>query len=319
MKYFFETAVSYRVADKSKSTHLAIVNGGKIRYLVSNKQVLRNRARKALANNVSSYSQKLGLLMRLLTFIPDFALKLTHLGKTVSLELPEEVINAMSEVTELHWPNKEWAYNIIVGNYVEKQKIVIQCFTEDPADAAIYFKVCSENARVEIENETNYLKAPIQSELFQNPKLCYSKLQKDGARFNIQVTEEFTGSKVEPELTQEIYQLFKEISSFQVYETEDGKRMCFSHGDFVPWNLKYTENGYIIFDWEYCGMRFYGFDLIHYLWQIHNKLMGQNEKDSIKESIRAAKIYDEYLRSLSDEYIEEQYFAELRKQFGDVL
>lgn len=319
MKYFFESAVKCDISNKASATHLAIINGGKIRYLISNDSVFRNRARNVMSNNISSYSKKLDLLMSSLTMIPDQVLKLAHLGKTVSVELPEEIETAVAEVAEKRWPNKKWNYNIIVGSYVEKQKIVIQCFTEDKTDAAIYFKICSDNARVEIENETNYLKSPIQSKIFENPKLCYSKMQKDGAQFNIQVTEEFTGEKVAPELTKEIYQLFQEIARFKKQETIDGKLFSFSHGDFVPWNLKRTENGYVIFDWEYCGMRFYGFDLIHYLWQIHNKLMGQNEKEAIKESIRIAKSFDEYLCSLSNEYIEEQYFMELRKQFGDVL
>lgn len=319
MKYFFETAVKCRPVKQSKSTHLAIVNTGNIRYLISNKKGLRNRSRRVLASNISSYSKKLGMLMHMLEFVPDCALKFAHLGRSISVELPKEIFSVMREVLENRWPSKDWGYNIIVGSYVEKQKIVIQCFTSDDADVAVYFKICSDNARVEIENETNYLKAPIQSKLFQNPKLCYSSLQKDGAKYNIQVTEEFSGSKVTPELTQEIYQLFKEIASFQMYEAEDGRKIAFSHGDFVPWNLKHTEKGYIIFDWEYCGMRFYGFDLIHYLWQIHNKLMGQTEKEAIRESIKIAKQYDEYLCSLTDEYIEEQYFMELRKQFGDVL
>lgn len=319
MKYFFETAVKYKAVKQNASSHLAIVNGGNIRYLISNKKGLRNRARCVLANNVSSYSRKLGMLMRLLEFMPDYALRLAHLGRTLSVELPEEVLSAIHEVIEKRWSNKDWDYNIIVGSYVEKQKIVIQCFTGDIADATIYFKVCSDNAKEEIENETSYLRTPIKSKQFKNPKLCYSSLQKDGAKYNIQATEEFSGSKVEPELTQEIYQLFQEIASFKMYETDDGNKIAFSHGDFVPWNLKHTEDGYIIFDWEYCGMRFYGFDLIHYLWQIHNKLRGQNEKEAIKESIKIAKQYDEYLCSLPDEYIEEQYFTELRKQFGDVL
>lgn len=319
MGYFFETAVKCKAVKQQESTHLAVINNGNIRYLISNKKGLHNRARKVLANNISSYSKKLDLLMRILAFVPDCVLKLAHLGKAVLLELPEEVGSAIYEVAETRWSNKKWDYNIIVGSYVEKQKIVIQCFTEDPADTAIYFKVCADNARVEIENETNYLKSPIQSKLFQNPKLCYSKLQKDGAKYNIQATEEFTGSRAEPALTPEIYQLFKEISTFRAFETEAGMKMSFSHGDFVPWNLKRTENGYIIFDWEYCGIRFYGFDLIHYLWQIHNKLMRQNEKEAIKESIKIAKSYDAYLRTMSDDYIEEQYFTELRKQFGDVL
>lgn len=320
MEYFFETAVKCEDSKKENSTHLAIFNDGKVRYLISNNGALRNRARKALANNVTSYSKKLRFLMSSLTLIPDFALQLAHLGKTVSVVLLEEIANTVTEVAENRWPNKKWGYNIIVGSYVEKQKIVIQCFTEDKTDVAIYFKVCSDNARAEIENETNYLSAPIQSKLFENPKLCYSKLQKDGAQFNIQVTEEFAGDKVEAEMTQDIYRLFQEIADFRKLETSDGKLLCFSHGDFTPWNMRKTCGGkYVIFDWEYCGMRFYGFDLIHYLWQIENKLNGKNKDVAIKAAIETAKEYDERLRVCSDEKIARMYFHELETQFGKIL
>lgn len=320
MECFFETAVKCEDSKKENSTHLAIVNDGKVRYLISNNGALRDQAGKVLANNISSYSKKLGLLMSSLTLIPDFALKLAHLGKTVSVVLPEEIANTMTEVAEKHWRNKKWGYNIIVGSYVEKQKIVIQCFTDDKADAAIYFKVCSDNARAEIENEINYLRAPIQSKLFENPKLCYSKLQKDGAKFNIQVTEEFTGDKVNPEMTQDIYNLFQEIAGFRKQETSDGRMLCFSHGDFAPWNMRKTSGGkYIVFDWEYCGMRFYGFDLIHYLWQIENKLNGKNKDVAIKAAIGTAKRYDEQLRVCDDEKITRMYFRELETQFGKIL
>lgn len=320
MEYFFETAVKCKDSKEESSTHLAIVKDGKIRYLISNNEVLRNRAREVLVNNVSSYSKKLGLLMRSLALIPDVALQLVHLGKTVSVVLPEEIENVVTEVARNRWSNKKWGYNIIVGSYVEKQKIVIQCFTEDRADVAIYFKVCSDNARVEIENETNYLKEPIQSTLFRNPKLCYSKLQKDGAQFNIQVTEEFAGDKVEAEMTQEIYHMFQEISGFQKQEFSDGELLCFSHGDFVPWNMRKTGDGkYVLFDWEYCGMRFYGFDLIHFLWQIENKLNGKNKDVAIKAAIETAKEYDERLRVCSDKKIARMYFHELEMQFGEIL
>ena len=319
MDYFFETSVKCKTSNVKDSTHIAIVNAGKIRYLIYNNESLQSRARKVLSDNISSYSNKLNLLMSSLTFIPTIALKLIHIGTVVSVVLPEEIENTMNEFVNGRWPNMKWGYNIIVGSYVEKQKMVIQCFTENENDIPVYFKICSNNARKEIENETRFLSYPIHSDLFKTPKLCYSKLQRDGALFNIQVTEEFSGDKVEPELTPEIYRLFKEISSFKKKITSEGKQICFSHGDFVPWNMKRSKNGFIIFDWEYCGMRFYGFDLIHYLWQIHNKLMGQNDEQAIYESIRIAKSYDEYLRLIPDEDIKNEYFAELRKQFGNVL
>ena len=43
---------------------------------------------------------------------------------------------------------------------------------------------------------------------------------------------EFVGDKVEPILTQEIVEIYEELSK----DKKNG--LEFSHGDFAPWNLK---------------------------------------------------------------------------------
>lgn len=80
----------------------------------------------------------------------------------------------------------------------------------------------------------------------------------DGATFNIQITKEFVGDKVEPILTQEIVEIYEELSK----DKKNG--LEFSHGDFAPWNLKRNGDKYTLFDWEHCGYRMPGFDLMHY-------------------------------------------------------
>ena len=53
----------------------------------------------------------------------------------------------------------------------------------------------------------------------------------DGATFNIQITKEFVGDKVEPILTQEIVEIYKELS-------------------------KDKKNGLEVFTWGFCPMEF---------------------------------------------------------------
>lgn len=91
----------------------------------------------------------------------------------------------------------------------------------------------------------------------------------DGATFNIQITKEFVGDKVEPILTQEIVEIYKELSK----DKKNG--LEFSHGDFAPWNLKRNGDKYTLFDWEHCGYRMPGFDLMHYATIVQKVLNGK--------------------------------------------
>jgi len=54
-----------------------------------------------------------------------------------------------------------------------------------------------------------------------------------------------------------------------------------AHGDFAPWNLLETEQGWVVVDWESCRLEappFY--DLFHYLVQ-SCALLGQPSQDAI--------------------------------------
>ena len=68
--------------------------------------------------------------------------------------------------------------------------------------------------------------------------------------------------KVEPELTEDIVRIYEELAGQK--KVIDGVECEFSHGDFAPWNIKKNGKQYTVFDWEHCGYRMKGFDLIHY-------------------------------------------------------
>ena len=310
MEYFVESVLSIKAVAPVDATHYAICNGGKIRYLIALNSV---HAKKRLANNISAYSGKLNILMRLLGALPYSVLSVAKLGLFVQVKPAEQVNTMLAELNCGSW-------NGIIGSYVEKQKVVLQCFDgAEPQKHAVYMKVGGSTSEQEMLTETNYLEHPIQSSLFYSPRMLRSQARKDGHAFNIQVTEEFVGTKMPPKVDESIYRIFREISASKPTILEEGTEKVFSHGDFTPWNIKKDGQKYVVFDWEYAGYRFYGFDLIHYMWQIENKLNKLAEHESIMSAIIVCKEWDSKLRSFSDQELEEQYFMELHSQFGETL
>ena len=115
---------------------------------------------------------------------------------------------------------------------------------------------------------------------FDIPQLLGSISRADGATFNIQITKEFVGDKVEPILTQEIVEIYKELSK----DKKNG--LEFSHGDFAPWNLKRNGDKYTLFDWEHCGYRMPGFDLMHYATIVQKVLNGKELSEAFDEGLK---------------------------------
>jgi hypothetical protein len=317
VEYFVDSIIMASRVSPDRATHFAIYNGNYVRYYIALSEGVGKSAGRRLAKNISAYSDKLGMLMKLLGIVPYRILQFAHIGAFVRLEVDGQIDEALDKVCQdVLKEDKIWS-NVIVGSYVEKQKVVFQCFSKKPNKSSIYMKVGGFKVNDEMYAETAYLKNPIQSHLFTSPSLCFVEQIGDGKKYNIQVTEEFTGAKVEPKITPEIYEIFREISDSKKQVLPSGEMLAFSHGDFTPWNMKKENNKYIVFDWEYCGMRFYGFDLIHFLWQIENKLNKKTSREAIKMAIQNAKEIDIQLREMSDEWLEKEYFSTLEKQFGN--
>ena len=183
---------------------------------------------------------------------------------------------------------------MIVGTYDEKQKIVLQCFnTSENAD---FIKIGNAATEKEMNAEISFLQQKRVYSTFDVPQLLGSVSRTDGANFNIQITKEFIGSKVEPILTQDIVNIYKELSS----DTKDN--LTFSHGDFAPWNLKRRGNKYTLFDWEHCGYRMPGFDLMHYATIIQKVLHGKELSEAFDEGLKNIHQF------LPDFYVEKEAF-----------
>lgn len=282
-----EQSMKIKKVNRHDATHFALCNKGNIRYLIS-----MNKSRKEkLCSNLSSYSAKLAILMKNLPIIPFEFLKWGNLGYFVSVELHPEIEKVISKQKKKHW-------NVIIGTYDEKQKIVIQAFN-DKKDLPIYIKVGNEATDREMRNEIEFLENRDQYSTFSIPKLVARYYLKKDALFNIQITEEFSGEKIEVGLTQDIVDIYHEISAICSEEDKE-----FSHGDFTPWNLKKNKNGYIVYDWEHCGMRLKGFDLLHYVVMPKVMLEKKALSDSIAEGIQ------EIEKFIPDFKINEMQFAE---------
>lgn len=262
--------------NRQEATHFALCNVSRMRYLID-----LHGGKKRLSNNISTYSNKLGLLMRFISVLPFSLLARLKLGYFVVAELHEEV-------EELRQSTKKNQWNMIIGTYDEKQKVILQCFNrsgnrhgvvDKDDDAAVYMKIGNAATEEEMNTEIFFLQRKNQFTSFDIPELLGSTRRAKGAVFNIQVTKEFTGSKVEPVLVQGIVDIYFELSK----DTKDG--LAFSHGDFAPWNLKKRNNRFMLFDWEHCGYKMPGFDLMHYCVVPKLMLEGKTLSEAIEEGL----------------------------------
>lgn len=274
------------------STHFALCNGSELRYLID-----LNGGKKRLSKTISTYSKKLRLLMRLIDIVPLSLFKLLGLGSFVKTVLHPEVDECRKNIQKKYW-------NMIIGTYDEKQKVVLQCF--DDVGAADFVKVGNIATEDEMNAEISFLRKKKQYSSFKIPDLVSSTRRADGATFNIQVTKEFLGDKVEPVLTQEIVNIYQELSK----DMKNG--LAFSHGDFAPWNLKKNDEQYTLFDWEHCGYRMPGFDLMHYTTIVGKALYGKEVSEAFDDGLKEIHRYLPDFSSDKEVFLAE--FERLRTQ-----
>ena len=278
--------------DRKTATHFALCNGSHLRYLID-----LNGGAKRLSKNISTYSKKLRALMLFINFIPFSLLNSMNLGKFVNVTLHPEVESCRKNTQKKYW-------NMIVGTYDEKQKIVLQCF--NALENADFIKIGNAATEKEMNAEIAFLQQKKLYSTFEIPQLLASVSRTDGATFNIQITKEFIGSKVEPVLTQEIVDIYKELS-------EDIKNgLAFSHGDFAPWNLKKTEDKYMVFDWEHCDYRMPGFDLMHYATIVQKVLNNKALSEAFDDGLKNIHQFIPDFRIEKDAFLTE--FEKLRTQ-----
>lgn len=160
--------------NRKSATHFALCSGLHLRYLID-----LDGGAKRLSENISTYSKKLSLLMQFINIIPFPILNLMKLGYFVKAELNKEVETCRQNIQKKHW-------NMIVGTYDEKQKIVLQCF--NASENADFIKIGNAATEKEMNAEISFLQQKRVYSTFDIPQLLGSISRADGATFNIQIT-----------------------------------------------------------------------------------------------------------------------------------
>lgn len=264
------------VADPKEGTHFSICKNGKIRYLVE-----LNNGKKLLAQNLSSYSIKMSLFIFILTWMPIKMMKRLRICKYVNVSVDDIINENISSLGLSNW-------NLIVGTYNEKQKLVFQCFDNIKS---VFIKVGNDTTYNEMNKEIRFLSQKNAFSNFEIPKLIKAVQYNLYCPYTIQITEAFFGDRVQPTISNKIFELYCELSSIK--KNVDGVELELSHGDFAPWNIRKTSNGYIIFDWENCDYRIKGFDILHYIVVVLMMLKGKSLNEAIEIGINEIKKFDE--------------------------
>ena len=261
-------AIKITTCPRSEATHFAICHNSHIKFLLHLQSGIPY-----LRKTVAAYNKKLALLLKLLPCIATRLLQAAGFGYFARVSLHPSTKAVIP-------PGQKW--NILVGTYDSAQKIVFQCFA-DKTTPCTYIKIGNQGSAEQMEKEILFLKNNQRYQSFEIPHLKYSELISAGAPFNIQVTDEFQGDRIQPVLNEEICRIAKEIAGPSVLI--DGTPHTFSHGDFAPWNIRRTGCTYTVFDWEHCGMRPEGYDLIYFCLMIEIALNHCSLADAYERAI----------------------------------
>ena len=127
-------ALKIKKANRKSATHFVIdLNGGK----------------QKLRKNIAAYSDRLELLMTVINFLPFSFLEICGTGYFSSISLHTILDKQYKSLKADGW-------NMIVGTYDEKQKLVLQCFGES-LPHGLFIKVGNATTEVEMQSEIEFL------------------------------------------------------------------------------------------------------------------------------------------------------------------
>lgn len=270
-----EQALHCEPCTRRHATHFVLCKSGKIRYLIS----LQGGAER-LTRSMVAYGGKLALLMKLLRLLPYRLLSAAHMGFFARAELHPAI---QSVIPSAH----EW--NMLVGTYWPKQKLVLQCFRKGEPLCA-FVKIGNAASAVEMHTEMDFLERPHHFRLIELPEVLAMRRASENCPFDLLVSREFRGGKVEPVLTEDIYRVYQELSSDR--RVENGQTLTLSHGDFAPWNIRKHGERYIVFDWESCAYRPVGHDAVHFLTAVYTNLHGLPLPGAISRAVADIRGFD---------------------------
>lgn len=274
-----QEAIRLTPCSKGEATHFVLCHHDKIKFIID---FVGGSSK--LRKNVTAYNKKLALLILLLPIIPWRVLQITGLGYFARVELHHSIRPYIP-------PNHNW--NILIGTYDETQKIVFQCFSSNN-EPCTFIKVGNKASDVQLQREINFLRDSQNFSTFQTPLLLNSVLLSEEGAFNIQATQEFQGKQIRPIFNAELYNITREIAGSGVII--NGEPYTFSHGDFAPWNIRKTKNGYIVFDWEHCGLRPVGYDAAYFIIMVEIALHKRSFDEAFKIAQAQINKYDNALQ-----------------------
>lgn len=290
-----EEALKISKCSKKRASHFVFCRGQKIKYIIHTGKTSKQH----LLRTVTPYNKKLDLLLHLLPIIPLSFLRLVGLGYFAQVTPHPSIKNSIPE-------GSNW--NILVGTYDQAQKIVLQCFTPAQKNST-FIKVGNRGSAKQMEREIHFLKNNKKFQSFEIPRLKQSNLISDDIPFNILITDEFNGQKVPPILTQDILRITKEIAGENIIINEAS--YTFSHGDFAPWNLRQRKDRFTVFDWEHCGLRPAGYDLVYFIIMPEIALHKRNFDAAFDTAIQQIRQFDSEISI--DKQLIRQEFAKTTK------
>lgn len=271
-----------RPCKAAEADHFVICKGHQLRYIIA------KGGETPLVRCVVSYGGKAALLLKLLAYLPKWLLTRAKLGFWAQVSLHETVQAAIPQ-------GHRW--NTLVGTYCEKQKLVFQCF-ETTHGESLFVKVGNAASEHEMQAEMRFLQqgTPTFREA-EIPQLTQAVFRTADSGFNIMTTREFHGEKEREELTADIIAVWREIAAVAQEGTLE-----FSHGDFAPWNLRRKGEHHIVFDWEHCGMKPHGYDLLY--WGVVTRLArrGMNFDAAYEDALAELRHYDVHPAMTKEEF-----------------
>lgn len=265
---------------RRNATHFVLCKGAKLRFVIQ-----LSAGIVPLQRAVASYGGKMQLLLRLLRCLPYRVCQVAKLGYFARVALHPSVAALVPQ-------GNEW--NALIGTYSDRQKVVFQCFNPTGSGPCVYIKVGNARSEEQMQTEIRFLQQPHHYRSMALPKLLNSAFRGGDCPFNMMVTEEFSGEKVPPMLTPEIYELYRELSS----ETKivNQQVLVRSHGDFAPWNIRKQGERYILFDWEFCAWRPRGYDVVHYLTIVGMNLEHKTFSDAYDAALACVQTFEPDIR-----------------------
>lgn len=238
----------------AEGTHFIICKGEQMRYIIA------KGGERALARSAVAYGGKAALLLKLLSYLPKRVLTWAHLGFWATVDTHDSIKELIPH---------GYSWNVLIGTYCDKQKLVFQCYKEHQEES-LFVKIGNVSSESEMRAEMHFLqKSGATFRHMELPQMEQVLFRSETCPFNIMVTREFHGHKAGERLSQAIVNIWQEISALKQTDGDTG-HLEFSHGDFAPWNLRCTGKRHIVFDWEHCGMKPHGYDLLY--WAVVTRL-----------------------------------------------